>query len=177
MGNTLLKSEMKVELLFEWIQQLVVENISSGVLSIPPPILSRSFQELANGMVEHHNALKIAEIPYPFPYAQVCDCVLLAHWILTPIVTAVWVSHPVWAGVFSFVQVFILWSLNLTAIEIENPYGRDANDISGEHLQKQFNKELMLLVQPETERTPKMSRRRSGVSSQTPPLRSSFSEL
>jgi len=36
-------------------------------------------------------------------------------------------------GAFIFValQVFILWALNFIAIEIENPFGTDANDIDG----------------------------------------------
>ncbi|CAK0877820.1 unnamed protein product, partial [Prorocentrum cordatum] len=68
--NVIRQSEAKVELIFQWIQQLIVENISTGVMSIPPPILTRSFQEMASGMVHFHNALKISTVPFPFPYAQ-----------------------------------------------------------------------------------------------------------
>ena len=32
-------------------------------------------------------------------------------------------------------QVFILWSLNLIAIEIDEPFGRDTNDIDGDRMQ------------------------------------------
>merc|ERR1719375_620630 len=63
-------SDAKAELIFQWIQQVVVENIKTGILSIPPPILSRSFQEIANGMVHFHEAMKISNVPFPFPYAQ-----------------------------------------------------------------------------------------------------------
>eukprot|EP00403_Amphidinium_massartii_P013821 CAMPEP_0178407026 /NCGR_PEP_ID=MMETSP0689_2-20121128/19216_1 /TAXON_ID=160604 /ORGANISM="Amphidinium massartii, Strain CS-259" /LENGTH=638 /DNA_ID=CAMNT_0020028087 /DNA_START=29 /DNA_END=1942 /DNA_ORIENTATION=+ len=156
--ETLKISEARVELLFEWIQQLIVENIETGVLSIPPPILSRSFQELANGMVAFHDAMKISYIPFPFPYAQSCDCLLIFHWLLVPVVTSQWVSHAVWAAVFCFIQVFILWSLNLIAIEIDNPFGRDMNDIDASRMQKEINTHLTLLVMPSTERTPKLLR-------------------
>merc|ERR1740121_3571480 len=64
------KSRRPVELVFSWIQALIVENIKTGVLSIPPPLLSRSFQEYANGMVQFHDACKISTCPFPFPYAQ-----------------------------------------------------------------------------------------------------------
>merc|ERR1712012_841499 len=74
------ESDAKVELVFQWIQQLIVENITQisgeerkGVLDIPPPILSRTFQELANGIVAYNDAIKVSSIPFPFPYAQTCD--------------------------------------------------------------------------------------------------------
>mmetsp|Transcript_39521 Transcript_39521/g.92964 ORF Transcript_39521/g.92964 Transcript_39521/m.92964 type:complete len:583 (+) Transcript_39521:142-1890(+) len=160
--ETMRMSECRVELIFEWIQQLIVENIGSGVLCIPAPILSRAFQELSNGMVAYHDAMKISHIPFPFPYAQSCDCLLVFHWILVPLVTSQWVTHPFWAAIFTFVQVFILWTLNLIAIEIDNPFGRDKNDIDASRMQEEINQHLKMLLLPSTERTPKL------VSGQSP---------
>eukprot|EP00928_Gymnodinium_smaydae_P047593 TRINITY_DN31779_c0_g1_i1.p1 TRINITY_DN31779_c0_g1~~TRINITY_DN31779_c0_g1_i1.p1 ORF type:complete len:486 (-),score=90.23 TRINITY_DN31779_c0_g1_i1:224-1681(-) len=150
-------STSKVELVFSWIQFFVVDNILTGVLSIPPPILSRAFNEIANGMVAFHDAIQISYIPFPFPYAQTCDCLLVLHWVVMPFVASQWVSHPAWAFVFVFIQVFILWALNFIAVEIENPFGSDANDLDGLYMQTELNRHLMLLLQPETQRTPKMS--------------------
>ncbi|CAK0830093.1 unnamed protein product [Prorocentrum cordatum] len=96
---------------------------SAGVLTIPAPILSRAFQEIANGMCQFHEAIKIATIPFPFPYAQTCDCLLIMHWLVTPLVVSQWVSAPSWGALFSFIQVFIYWCLNLIAVEIEQPFG------------------------------------------------------
>merc|ERR1712096_294475 len=110
-------------------------------------------------MVAFHNAMKIAEIPFPFPYAQVCDTVLILHWILTPMITSVWTSNPMWAAVFCFAQLFVVWALNFTAIEIENPYGQDRNDIAGDHLQCTFNMQLRLLISRSTKRTPTLASR------------------
>jgi len=149
-------SEAKVELIFAWIQQLVVHNIKTGVLAIPAPILSRAFQELANGMVAFHEALKISYVPFPFPYAQCCDLLLMLHWLVTPIVVSQWTTHPAWAALFSFIQSFILWSLNFIALELENPFGRDANDIDGRSMQQEMNASLSLLMMPSTWRLPTM---------------------
>jgi hypothetical protein len=148
---------MRVELLFAWIQQLVSENIRTGVLNIPPPILSRAFQELANGMVAFHNAKKICEVPFPFPYAQVCDLILIAHWVLTPVVTSVWSTNLVWSAVLCFIQIFVLWSLNLTAIEIDNPFGKDPNDLPGQAMQREFNLQLRFGISPKVKRTPRLA--------------------
>merc|ERR1712113_502603 len=140
-----------------WIQLLIVEHIGTGVLSIPPPILSRSFQEIANGMVAFHDAMKISYVPFPFPYAQTCDCLLVFHGIIVPFVTSQWVSNPYWAGLFVFIQVFILWSLNFIAVEIENPFGTDANDLDGCRMQQEMNHQLLILLDPSTVRTPKLT--------------------
>lgn len=146
--------DAKVELIFQWIQQLIVQNIRTEVLSVPPPILSRAFQELANGMVHFHDAMKISNVPFPFPYAQTCDCILLLHWCLTPLVVSQWVINPYFAGMFSCMQVFTLWTLNLIAVELENPFGVDPNDIDGWGMQSDMNNHLRLLMRAETMRIP-----------------------
>jgi len=151
----------KVELVFQWIQQLIVENIRPGVLSIPPPILSRSFQEIANGMVHFHEAMKISLVPFPFPYAQTCDALLLIHWVMVPFMVSQWVTKPWWAAMFSFIQVFTFWCLNIIALELENPFGHDANDIDGSTMQIEMNERLRLLLRSSTKRTPHLVRSNS----------------
>lgn len=39
------------EIVFQWIQNLLVDSIKTGVLSIPAPLLTRAFQELGKGML------------------------------------------------------------------------------------------------------------------------------
>lgn len=168
-------SESKVELVFGWIQMLVVHNISTGVLSIPPPILSRAFQELANGMVQFHEAMKISTVPFPFPYAQTCDCLLLMHWLIVPFVTAVWVPAAWWAAIFCFIQVFIFWTLNFIAVEIENPFGMDDNDIDGKHMQQDMNRQLVLLVHPMATKVPTLRSSSPRILKRATTLRSAWS--
>lgn len=149
-------SDSKVELVFTWIQQLIVANITTGVMSIPPPILSRVFQELSNGMVAFEQAMKITLIPFPFPYAQTCDCLMIIHWLVMPLIVAQWATHPFWAGVLVFIQVFMLWSLSFIAVELENPFGRDDNDLDSVHLQIAFNRHLSMLIVKDEEMLPQL---------------------
>lgn len=154
-------SECKVELVYQWIQQLIVSHIGTlrepNVLSIPPPILTRVFQLLSNGMNSFHEGIQVSTCPFPFPYAQCCHCLLAIHWMLVPLVACGW--SPSWwlAFVFAFLQVFILWSLNTIAIEIENPFGKDANDLDSKGLQLQMNQHLECLLDGSTTRTPSLS--------------------
>jgi len=147
----------KTEMIFQWIQQFIVDSIKSGVMTIPPPIVSRSFQEMSNGMVQFHEAGKISVIPFPFPYAQTCDLLLVLHGLVVPFVTCQWVLTWYWAFIFSFVQVFVMWSLNFIAIELEDPFGCDANDINMRELQVEMNEHLLLLLRPGTKRVPDLT--------------------
>mmetsp|Transcript_44263 Transcript_44263/g.102241 ORF Transcript_44263/g.102241 Transcript_44263/m.102241 type:complete len:605 (+) Transcript_44263:35-1849(+) len=158
----------RVELIYSWIQGLIVDNISSGVLSIPPPILTRTFQEISNGMVAFHDAMKISYIPLPFPYAQACDCLLALHWLVAPFVISQWVTSAAWAAIFVIIQVFILWALNFIAIEIENPFGSDPNDLDGRRMQEELNTHLLMLLRVEAARTPQLVEASSSVTVTAP---------
>mmetsp|Transcript_116634 Transcript_116634/g.341385 ORF Transcript_116634/g.341385 Transcript_116634/m.341385 type:complete len:596 (+) Transcript_116634:89-1876(+) len=148
----------KVELIFQWIQQLVVEADCKDVFSVSDPILSRAFQELSNGMVQYRQASKIARTPLPFPYMQATELLLVSHWLCTPVLMCAWVESPLWAGILCFIQVLFYWSLNSIATELENPFGEDANDLPAKEIQQDFNKRLLLLIRPGTVRTAHLSK-------------------
>eukprot|EP00929_Paragymnodinium_shiwhaense_P087571 TRINITY_DN47715_c0_g1_i1.p1 TRINITY_DN47715_c0_g1~~TRINITY_DN47715_c0_g1_i1.p1 ORF type:complete len:666 (-),score=110.68 TRINITY_DN47715_c0_g1_i1:100-2097(-) len=148
------RSTTRTQLVFQWIQVHIMDGVKTGIVAAPPPIVSRAFQELSNGMVQFHEALKISSVPFPFPYAQCCDVLLCIHWWCTPLVTAQWVTAVGWAILFSFTQVFILWALNRIAVEIENPFGSDANDLNCAELQDETNTALCMLMSDEARLLP-----------------------
>eukprot|EP00927_Polykrikos_kofoidii_P072086 TRINITY_DN6823_c0_g1_i1.p1 TRINITY_DN6823_c0_g1~~TRINITY_DN6823_c0_g1_i1.p1 ORF type:complete len:618 (-),score=61.58 TRINITY_DN6823_c0_g1_i1:42-1706(-) len=152
----IIESSCKVELIFQWLQQLMTEGADSGVLNMPPPIISRIFQEMANGMVLFEEAYRIAAVPIPFPYAQVCNLLLFVHWLLVPFLTCQHVPTIVWAFVLSFIQVFFFWTLNLISLQLENPFGFDANDLDGCQLQQDFNRQLLSICSHRGMHKPKL---------------------
>mmetsp|Transcript_6268 Transcript_6268/g.16776 ORF Transcript_6268/g.16776 Transcript_6268/m.16776 type:complete len:440 (-) Transcript_6268:56-1375(-) len=151
------QAECKVALALEWMLVLIVENIKTGVLNIPPPILSRVFQQLGDGMVSLHEGVMISTIPFPFPYAQACDCLLLIHWLLTPLIVQSWTTHWFWAFIFSFIMVFTYWSLNSIAINLENPFGTDDNDMDFVEMQSEMNRHLVVLLSIGVNHVPTLS--------------------
>jgi len=146
--------EEKSDVLLLWIQKLIVQNSYAGVIPIPPPILSRVFQELSNGIVDVQAARKISEFPFPFPYAQMISCFLILHYVLSPFLACFLVSDPLAAGTVTFVTVFAVWSINYIAAEIESPFGDDPNDIGVVEMQLMFNKGLKRLMAPESRMPP-----------------------
>merc|ERR1712176_51965 len=73
---------------------------------------------------------------------------------MVPFIISQWVTKYWWAGIFSLILVFSLWSLQFIAIELEQPFGRDPNDIDGARMQLDFNAHIRQLLHPETLRTP-----------------------
>jgi len=149
----------KCFIVMQSVQQLVVEHIRLGVLDIAPPITSRVFQELSNGIVALTNVRKITDIPFPFPYAQLVSVMLCVSTISTPVVTGILIYTPHWAGILTFMLQFAFWSMNYIAAEIEMPFGDDLNDLPIVELQKEMNDCLINLLHPLIERSPAFSYR------------------
>jgi len=151
-------STCRVELVYQWIQSLIVDAQFRAILSVPAPILTRSFQELSAGMVCFHDALKVADTPFPFPFQQTCDILLFFYYIIAPFVVSSYCSKWWLAFFFTFACIFTLSCLTLTGLELEFPFGRDANDIQGIDLQLEMNLKLRLLVSKVGWRQPQLKK-------------------
>lgn len=139
-------STHKIDLVFQWIQSLLVESLSTGVINVPPPILTRAFQELNDGMSQYHRCLKIAESPFPFPYTAASEMILIMHWIITPLVVATWTQRAESAFVLAFMQVFVVWSLHSIAAELEDPFEGEEHDLNTAEMQDDLNARLLMLL-------------------------------
>lgn len=154
--RTIRDCDSKVELIFQWIQQIVVQGHKNGIISIEPPILTRAFQEFARGMAHFHDARTVSRVPFPFQYAVTCDLLLVLQWVMVPFVVCHWCTQIPWGVTFAFVQVFTMWSLNLIAMQLENPFGADPNDVDGVGMQFDMNLKLRLLFQVSGMELPKV---------------------
>lgn len=108
-------------------------------------------------MVAFHDALKISWIPFPFPYSQTCDLLLVVFCLLTPAVKSTSDYHPGWIAIFSFFQTFVPWCLRFISMELEQPFGSAANDLDITHMQEELNQHLMMLLSPQSLETPKLA--------------------
>merc|ERR1719323_2676639 len=68
--------------------------------------------------------------------------------VLTPLVMAT--SMPqIWAaGLWTFFSIIFMCGVDMVAIELENPFGEDSNDLPVWEMQNNFNTDLLLLVEP-----------------------------
>jgi hypothetical protein len=144
----------KVNTVFLWILQGVAQEIRVGTLDAPAPLVSRVFQELSNGMVGFNQAHKLALVPFPFPFAQLVSLLLLGLCTALPFYIDLFTRNVFWTPVLSFVLPTCFVGLNWIAIELEEPFGTDYNDVDIEERHEDF---LWLLVdvlrQPRTPAT------------------------
>eukprot|EP00397_Hematodinium_sp_SG-2012_P050416 GEMP01058586.1.p1 GENE.GEMP01058586.1~~GEMP01058586.1.p1 ORF type:complete len:416 (+),score=75.02 GEMP01058586.1:187-1434(+) len=105
----------KVLILSYWIQESITRILNEEVLRVPPPIATRLYQELSDGILGFNQALKISLVPFPFPFAQMLTLLMLTFVITSPIII--------------ITAVFGFWGLNEIAVELENPFGDDLNDL------------------------------------------------
>jgi hypothetical protein len=138
----------------QWIQRLIVSNQANGVISSAPPIVSRCFQELANGRLGFNAAKKIAAFPFPFPYAQMLMVMLIIHWIIAPIMAGLLLNDPMTCAAATFVTSLSFWCINYIAAELEMPFGDNPNDLPVEELQVSFNTSLRKLMTPAVQALP-----------------------
>mmetsp|Transcript_20566 Transcript_20566/g.44972 ORF Transcript_20566/g.44972 Transcript_20566/m.44972 type:complete len:610 (+) Transcript_20566:78-1907(+) len=148
-------SSDRCEVLLQWIQRHIVNNMHNGVLNIPAPVISRVFQELSRGIVNLINARKVKQFPFPFPFAQTSAVMILMHWIITPIANSLLMKdNPTWAIMLTFVATLGFWSIHYIAIEIEMPFGDDANDLPIPRMQREMNRSLLVLLEREAQKAP-----------------------
>jgi len=138
-------SEHKVHYIMTRVVRLISQRISEGGMAAPPPVVSRVYQELSNGLLGFTQAKKVADIPFPFPYAQIVQYLQLAFVISCPFVVMSFVSEVAPAMIFTFLAVFCYVSLNEVATELEDPFGTDPNDLPLHRLHLRFVHQLYQL--------------------------------
>jgi len=147
----------RCEVCVQWIQRLIGDANDSQVIKVAPPILSRVYNQLGNGIVNLNNARKITEFPIPYPLAQMITFMLMAHWSITAFVCAVSVERIFWCGIISFCVVFSFWSINYISVELEQPFGNDPNDVPLVEMQTDLNNSLISLMDERAQQPPQFT--------------------
>jgi len=128
----------KVNTLCLWIIQAIVLEIRAGTLDTPAPIVSRVFQELSSGILGYYQALKFAIVPFPFPFAQMVSIIMVIVYTGIPLYIDAFTQQVVVTPVLSFLLPFCYCGLERIAIELEEPFGTDDNDVDIEVRHEEF---------------------------------------
>lgn len=147
----------KTEFVFQMIQSLIVDSVRSKVFSIAPPILTRSFQDLAQGLQTYYEAKQLAFVPLPRAYALVTVLTVGSMAAYVPVALAFYTKGPLSAFVFSSCGVFLTSYLNYVANTLENPFTKEAQTLDTAMMQRQLNATLLQLVGQSTLPSPKVS--------------------
>mmetsp|Transcript_20418 Transcript_20418/g.37187 ORF Transcript_20418/g.37187 Transcript_20418/m.37187 type:complete len:378 (-) Transcript_20418:42-1175(-) len=147
----------RLQLIFQWIQVLVVDHMALGTLNIPPPILTRFHEESANAVVTIQECLNISEVPFPFPLAITAELLLYIYSIMTAVMMVEWTKYIATAALFTYMLVSVVWFFNGVAASLENPFDMQKHALNTQDMQHEFNEHLLALMNPSTQQVPTLT--------------------
>jgi predicted membrane chloride channel (bestrophin family) len=136
----------KVNLAWSWLSEFIIrEHLNGSLGNVGPPIVSRIFQFLSDGMIFYNHARKTMFIPFPFPHAQISAYFVVVIMVAVPLLMDEY-SNNLYLGAFlTFLTVTCLAGLHEVARELENPFRNVPNEIPLCTLQAMFNESLITL--------------------------------
>lgn len=136
----------KVALVFMWLEEFVSrEHLNGSTGKIAPPIISRLFQFLSDGMSGYNQARKVAYIPFPFPHAQITSLFVVVVVGMMPVLMLSYLTNETFGFVLNLLTVMVFTGLHEVARELESPFFNVPNDLPLNNFQAQFNEALMAM--------------------------------
>jgi len=151
------KGRCRVDVVFQWINSLLVDAMLSGMIDVPAPIYTRIFQQLEKGKSHFSQVHQLMTIQFPFPYVQAARVLLIMYGLLTPFVMVYWGKNIWHSFLFTFMSTMGMYAIEITASEIENPFGENTNDLPAFEFQVELNELLLLLMDPMTHTVPALT--------------------
>eukprot|EP00568_Trieres_chinensis_P004320 CAMPEP_0183302134 /NCGR_PEP_ID=MMETSP0160_2-20130417/8027_1 /TAXON_ID=2839 ORGANISM="Odontella Sinensis, Strain Grunow 1884" /NCGR_SAMPLE_ID=MMETSP0160_2 /ASSEMBLY_ACC=CAM_ASM_000250 /LENGTH=588 /DNA_ID=CAMNT_0025464865 /DNA_START=62 /DNA_END=1828 /DNA_ORIENTATION=- len=136
----------KVQLAWSWLSEFIIREQLAGTLgAVGPPIISRIFQFLSDGMIFYNHARKIMFIPFPFPSAQLSAFFVLIMVPTIPLLMGQYTNEPWLGAALTFLTVTCLVGLHEVARELENPFRNMPNELPVVTLLAMFNESLITM--------------------------------
>merc|ERR1719479_753524 len=79
---------------------------------------------------------------------------LLIHAFVTPLIAAANASTPLQASTVAFIIITSFWGINYIAVELEQPFGDDLNDLPLKEMMKDLNISLSQLLKAQAQVPP-----------------------
>jgi len=136
----------KTQLCFNWLSEFIIrEHLAGSLGNVAPPIISRIFQFLGDGMIYYNHARKITFIPFPFGHAQLSVIFVLIMVGIIPLLMHQFTKDPLTGAILTFLTVLCLEGINEVARDLENPFRNFPNELPLVNFQAQFNEGLITM--------------------------------
>jgi len=138
--------QAKVALCAMWLHEYVSrEYLAGSTGKVSPPIISRLYQFLSDGMIGYNQARKVAYIPFPFPHAQITSLFVLVAAGILPVLFLSYLNNEVFGFMMNFLTVMSFAGLHEVARELESPFQNVPNDLPLNNWHAQYNESLMTM--------------------------------
>mmetsp|Transcript_17190 Transcript_17190/g.39719 ORF Transcript_17190/g.39719 Transcript_17190/m.39719 type:complete len:706 (-) Transcript_17190:69-2186(-) len=136
----------KTQLCFNWLSEFIIrEHLAGSLGKVAPPIVSRIFQFLGDGMIFYNHARKIMFIPFPFVHAQLSIIFVLSMVVVVPYLMHHEIREESVGAILTFLTVLCLQGTNEVARDLENPFRNFPNELPLVNFQAQFNEALITM--------------------------------
>merc|ERR1719253_205535 len=142
-GQALAACQRQTHLVFMWLQRLVSTMCCDGIVTIPPPIYSRVYQEMSNGMLGFMQAYKISVLPFPIPLTNMTEILLGVIVTFIPFLIEKFTKALIFTPVFTFFSVFGMFVMHAVTMQLEMPFGDDFIDLPLREMHNAFNSSLL----------------------------------
>ena len=145
--NSAIGPSAKMGLATLWLSNFITCSINNGSFgNTPPPVLSRLYQQISDGMLGFNQAKKLAYLPFPFVYAQSTELLMLLLMILIPLLMQGFVIGTGLGLFLTFVSTISFFSLYEATRELEDPFIYEPNDLPLLSWQSGFNENMISLT-------------------------------
>jgi predicted membrane chloride channel (bestrophin family) len=117
----------RVAIIAEWVFEDF--NALARHVDIPAPIISRAYQEMSSGLLGFSQACKMADFPFPFPFAQLLEWLLVAYTLVIPLFATVFTGSVAVAPFLAFLATLCFWTLTSISRVLENPVADGPNQL------------------------------------------------
>jgi len=113
-----------------WIQEFISREYLAGSTGpVAPPIITRPYQSLSEGVLGYNQARKIAYIPFPYPHGQLTAFFSFVMIFFFPILYLTFVCNRALMYMMNFTTSLCFLGLHQVALELENPFSNPPNDM------------------------------------------------
>jgi hypothetical protein len=137
-------SRVKIDCVMSWTLGLLSSAHLSGLMgSVPPPIYSRLYQEITNGMWGYLQAERVVTVPLPIVITQISNAGLIIMLCMLPFVMENTVQSKVLTPLLTFIISYSFMLIHAITNLLENPFGDDHIDLPLLEVHSLYNEKLL----------------------------------
>ena len=116
--------------------------------NVPPPVKSMFNVYQTEVLKAYNDSMMIADTTVPFPMVHIGMTILTMFYISWPFLMALLCKSIYWAMLISFVPILAFFAVNAIAIELQDPYGDDDNDLPLRELHLCICRDIRIILEP-----------------------------
>lgn len=117
----------RVTTLMEWVEE-DIQDVRE-LTGMPASIISQPMIDLSAGYQGLSLALRIADVPFPFPFSQLLEFLLVVFTCLIPIYAANFSGGFISSPLLAWATTAAFWSLSEISFELETPFADGPNQL------------------------------------------------